>query len=418
MIKLLSKIEIHDLLLIVIALFPIYTMGMISVGIFILVFYSVIYFLRDSKQQKANKIFQQWLIIATGFYFWGLIATVYSHDTLNGFKEFQSSLGIILLPVIIMLLLPNLSDRVFKLINVAFVCANILLILFIHYFLTSKGVYSEFHQNTFWNLPVRTTLEVNPFKELHPTYIGLWFIYCFFYLLEEVIRKYKKLPIYKVIAIVIAMFLLLTTTIILSARMVFIALIITLILYLILRVKNKLLKYFIPPIVLIFTLVLIFNSSFLKARIVDEISETELVPPVGLEHNSTNIRVGIYICSFEIIKENWLTGVGIGNVKKKLNNCYEQFDTNAYSLSFYNTHNQYLHILISSGIMGLFLFLFSLLKQVQIALRQKDFLYISFLSINIICLLSENLFERVNGVVFYAFFNSLFLKKCLQNQAK
>ena len=418
MISLFNKIEIYVLLLIVIALFPLYTMGMISVGLFLLSFYSIFYFLKNNNYKKVSKNYLHWLFIISAFYFWTIIANVYSHNTINGFKELQSSLSFVLLPTILLVLIPNLSQRAFVLINFAFVYASIILILFIHYYLFSKGVYSELRENTFWNLPVRTALEVNPFKELHPTYIGLWFIYSFFYLLDHVLNKFKVLPVYIISFIALAMSLLLITTIILSARIVFISFVITLILYLILKVKNRLFKYIIPPLVLTVALLFIFNNSFLKTRIVDEFKETKFAPPIGLEHNSTNIRVGIYKCSFEIVKDNWVTGVGIGNVKRKLNNCYAKFDTNAYSLLFYNTHNQYLQVLISSGIIGLFLFLFSFFKQVRLAFKQKDYLYISFMSLIIISLLSENLFERVNGVVFYAFFNSLFIKRCIQNQIK
>lgn len=418
MISLFNKIEIYGLLLIVIALFPLYTMGMISVGLFLLSFYSIFYFLKNNNYKKVSKNYLQWLFIITAFYFWTIIANLYSHNTINGFKELQSSLSFVLLPTILLVLIPNLSQRAFELINFAFVYASIILILFIHYYLFSKGVYSELRENTFWNLPVRTALEVNPFKELHPTYIGLWFIYSFFYLLDYVLNKFKELPVYIISFNALAMTLLLITTIILSARIVFISFVFTLILYLIFKIKNKLFKYIIPPLVLTVALLLIFNNSFLKTRIVDEFKETKFAPPKGLEHNSTNIRVGIYTCSFEIVKDNWVKGVGIGNVKRKLNNCYEQFDTNAYTLFFYNTHNQYLQVLISSGIIGLLLFLFSFVKQVKLAVNQKDYLYIAFISLIIISLFSENLFERVNGVVFYAFFNSLFIKRCIQNQIK
>ena len=59
----------------------------------------------------------------------------------------------------------------------------------------------------------------------------------------------------------------------------------------------------------------------------------------GLYFNSFNIRMAIYKCSCSIIKDELLIGHGAGDIEKKLTQCYEEFNTIAFDVQRYNTHN-------------------------------------------------------------------------------
>ncbi|GAB4380115.1 MAG: hypothetical protein Kow0075_11230 [Salibacteraceae bacterium] len=66
--------------------------------------------------------------------------------------------------------------------------------------------------------------------------------------------------------------------------------------------------------------------------------------------NSVSLRRGIWQCSAQIIAEHPLSGVGVGNTRAELENCYVDFQKTAYFLTEYNSHNQWLHFAISSGV--------------------------------------------------------------------
>jgi O-antigen ligase len=152
---------------------------------------------------------------------------------------------------------------------------------------------------------------------------------------------------------------------------------------------------------------LIFVIPSSKKRI-DEIRNTKLIlPNQDQKSEEVNFRYGIYNCVSIILKENWILGVGPGNVQKKLDNCYSSYtykNYDDYSKIEYNSHNQYLDIWLKYGIFGLILFLVFLLW----GTKNIDLLYGIFIFIIMAAMLTENIFDRQVGVVFFTFFNSLF----------
>lgn len=139
-----------------------------------------------------------------------------------------------------------------------------------------------------------------------------------------------------------------------------------------------------------------------------EIVDTKWEPPVGIHHNSTNLRIGTYNCSFELLRSNWVTGMGVGDVQPALNECYQ---TKGYSdvmyLESYNSHSEYLNIWLNIGVVGIGLFLLSLSLPLWRSLRQGNYLYAAFLGLMILSFITECVLERQRGIYLYAFFNSL-----------
>jgi O-antigen ligase len=73
-----------------------------------------------------------------------------------------------------------------------------------------------------------------------------------------------------------------------------------------------------------------------------------------------------------------------------------------------NAHNQYFEETLHNGIGGLLLFLISLLVPAYIALSRKDLIYLAFILIFSLCCITESMLTRQIGIIFYAFFNSLY----------
>lgn len=233
--------------------------------------------------------------------------------------------------------------------------------------------------------------------------------------------------------------------------------------------KKKLFLGLSYVVLIFFSLKLIMNiPSSLNYRYNQTVSH---INSIGMKSNNADPRKFIWEEAFQVIKNNWLTGVGVGDVKDVLQEKYlalqlgdsallanrlsdkinddekiilylkekaqinnieyeEQFNLyvksslerkkNRYKMAAirgYNFHNQYLQITASIGVFGLFLFLVILGAPFFIALHNKDYLFLSFLFIIGLSFLTESMLERQAGVVFIAFFYSFFLA-IVKNQSK
>jgi len=122
--------------------------------------------------------------------------------------------------------------------------------------------------------------------------------------------------------------------------------------------------------------------------------------------NSTGERIQIWWYSFEITNDNFLFGVGTGDVKDHLLEKYDEKGmSNALTLAL-NAHNQYLQTMITMGAVGLIVLLLNLILPALFSIDRKHYLYLIFLLLIGTNFLFESMLETQAGVVFYAFFNT------------
>ena len=124
--------------------------------------------------------------------------------------------------------------------------------------------------------------------------------------------------------------------------------------------------------------------------------------------SSTLIRKKIWFSSLKLVKEKWITGYGTGLSKKVLQ---KQFKKDGYDYLIkknYNSHNQYLQVFLDQGIFGFLLLVFFTFGMLYASLKQKDFIYALFLVIMILNFMTESILETQSGVIFFAFFNTIF----------
>ena len=167
--------------------------------------------------------------------------------------------------------------------------------------------------------------------------------------------------------------------------------------------------------------ILVQYTPGIKNRFV-EVYKSINVKPKELAFDSTNIRKAIFDCSTNLVKENWVTGVGFENLQAKLNECYAaNYDSSFYENHNYLTHNYYLYILISTGILGFVFYLFYLATIIKISLKSNLFLFNSFIvTILIVCFI-EDFFYRQYGVLYFnlilmCFINHIEYKKLSPNK--
>ncbi|MBS1544516.1 MAG: O-antigen ligase family protein [Bacteroidetes bacterium] len=129
--------------------------------------------------------------------------------------------------------------------------------------------------------------------------------------------------------------------------------------------------------------------------------------------NSLNLRFIKWTCSAEILKRenNWIFGAGTGDVQGLLNACYkERINKDTFlAASNYNSHNEYFTYWLNLGIVGLFAFGFHFIMLMRMHIARNDIAGILFtLGILLFCI-TESVFETQKGIVFYAYFQSLYI---------
>jgi O-antigen ligase len=132
---------------------------------------------------------------------------------------------------------------------------------------------------------------------------------------------------------------------------------------------------------------------------------------LGRGWGGKTVRLSIWKCSFDVIKDHWMWGVGTGDAQDELQKAYERRKFYFASMyNRYNAHNQYLQNLLMNGILALVVFLASVIYPLYLSLREGGNLrmYTIFLFAVALIFCTESYLEINKGIVFYSFFNSIF----------
>lgn len=105
-----------------------------------------------------------------------------------------------------------------------------------------------------------------------------------------------------------------------------------------------------------------------------------------------------------IIQENWLFGVGIGDVQDAFNGAYEDMNSPLEEDYWNRSHNQFLTIFIATGVIGLICFLLIWYFSIRSALNHQNWLLLAFIVVVIASFLPEDTLETQQGVTFVGFF--------------
>lgn len=126
------------------------------------------------------------------------------------------------------------------------------------------------------------------------------------------------------------------------------------------------------------------------------------------DQGSIAARLKIWESSVGLIRENFWTGTGTGDVQEELRMLYERNNLH-YALSKnLNAHNQYLQTLLATGIAGLLLLMMVFFLPFMNYRRDKDYLALAFLFIVALNSLTEAILEREAGVLWFSFFYGMF----------
>ena len=131
---------------------------------------------------------------------------------------------------------------------------------------------------------------------------------------------------------------------------------------------------------------------------------------------SSDTRIEVWRVTIELLKNNYLIGVGTGDIKDEL---VKQYKKNNFTLGVqnkYNCHNQFLQFFLIFGIIGIVIFVIILILTLRKSIQTNNLLLFQFIVLISINMMMESMLESKAGVEFYAFFLPFLLKNNFRNK--
>jgi len=246
---------------------------------------------------------------------------------------------------------------------------------------------------------------------IHPIYLSM---HCAVAILFS-FKILSKLSSRKMIGLLLSIDLVLLAFMLLYAKKgPIIALVVIFSLFIAFQRSKKLIKTHIVGVLFIIGLIIIIPKT--RERFV-ELLKIENIKNGSV--NSTNIRYTIYNITQDVIKESPIIGYGIGDYNNVLIDAYKRNNEKILEIRRYNSHNQYLSLLLIGGIPLLLVFLIMIGINLTYAIRFDNQLLILLLIFYCIVMFTENILEREAGVIFFSFlinFFGLFNNGLLENE--
>ncbi len=389
-----------NLILIGISLFGIYPLiphKYESISVFLLALCALIYRIITPKKI----IFKKTFFIVSSIYFILFLSVLFSEDKTRGLKKMETTLSLLIFPIIFYLLLGKsivdfIKVKSFFLKTYYVSCLIFTSISFYLFEIYENSKYLTKDSNFF-----RIAILDNQYIGEHPIYVSIFIaiaiIFGFSFFDKE--RKISSTNILIALAqcyLIILLLMLMSKGIILSLFMVFII---------------KLLKQKIVTKIHVFSILLILTTFFVfipsKNNRFKEIMDINSYRKLD-ENNSTSIRFINYKCGLKSLIKSPIFGYGIGDVQDQMDLCYQEENIN-FPKKRYNTHNQYIFIWLSSGIIGFLTFIGILFYFFKKSIQYKDEMMFSLLVLYSFAFLFENVLSRQSGVIFFCFILNYFL---------
>ena len=231
---------------------------------------------------------------------------------------------------------------------------------------------------------------------LHPTYFAMYVNFAIASLLVLIFHFRDRI---KVGDFIVLSFLMITVYQLASRTgvVVLILLLIYAFFYLVfprLRLRKTLYALF---AVLLITIAVVYPTKEIT-RVKKEIS-------VENKESSFGVRLAMWQASKKIIKENFLFGVGTGDVSRVMQKEFAEEKLIKAVRENLNIHNQFLQTQVALGLPGLLALLLALFLPFATSIRKGRFFYPLFLLILLVNFMTEAVLRTQAGTIYYALMN-------------
>lgn len=387
-----------------------WSVAIMNLGI---VFFALLWVLTFFFYKKHISFNWKEILIFVSFYLVDLISLFYSDYIDEGQRNMLKKLGIVVLPIILLSLNILKQELLVNLLKAFAISIATLTICSIF-----KQVVTFFflnpNNNTFSYLCTEKKLAESVIQSYSHLILSLFILIAFNFMLFMRLKRQKAVVNKTLDFFIIAIFIL--GILLLSSRISYILLFVLSGYYLFtsrqLVLKQKLL-FTLLALILFFSS-LIVNDQFNK-RAMEIVNYNDEFANMNINLGGYEMRKEIWGCSWGIIKENLIFGVGIGDVQNTLDECYDEKAKNpelyiGFNSPQFHSHNIFLQIMLSSGILGitslLLLFIFTSIR----AFKNKNILFLSLMVILVLFGLTEAIFERNMNIIVFALFFPLAYK--------
>lgn len=358
---------------------------------------------REKIELLKQRNYLPWMFF---FFVWVFISVLLSKDMKRGFGELDPRLAFLYFPVTIGLIKLNkeFKDRV--LLGFAFVVSAFCLISLIH------GIY--FYNKT-GNIDFIYSDGLVFYADRSAIYISVLVNFSVYIVSRSIFFTKNR---YRFYLLPLLFFLLIMDFLLAGRNMLFVLSLVIAGFLLYYIIKRK--KYLTGAAMLLGAGLLAFAAvkffpktlnrftdlNYLNYEFSHEGSESNYSNPTTADQwNSANFRLAAWKCGWELFKDHPVTGVHIGDKKAKLIEKYKEKDFQFVIKNYKNVHNNYLDILIGTGIIGLLFFLTGwLILPLKWCFKYKDYLSVLIIITYAIATLTEVYFDRSLGGMLYGFF--------------
>lgn len=354
-------------------MFPIFSIKLKSISIMYLFVILLAYSIINKNKIVINKETLRQVFFLSVIYYITIFSSVFSENYNVAFKTLEHSLIILLFPLF--LCFSNIrfnKNNIKKLLSVYVFSCGAYSILIVFLFIFSK-TFTDFDVG---NLPKL----VNKIPYIGTHYIRLSYQLGLGLILLTFLKINKVLKFLLSVVFLMSLILLMSKGVLISLFFIFV---------LILlkgksKVHHKILVFLTVSSVITLSIIFIkpLNTKFLR------LYKLAGSNPTLRYQSSTLVRSGIYMCSYDIIMKNKFFGVGVGDIRDELNDCYKE-KFNLPSMLNLKTHNQYVYYLLTTGVVGFIIIISFFIHLLVVSLKNR--MYLCFLLFSYMCFVTEDL---------------------------
>jgi O-antigen ligase len=363
-------------------------------------------------KNRIKPVFKLRTLILQSVFFMTLLSTIYTINPGVAFNEWGREITIFMFPLLFCLSQVDLKKyRPQLLMAFALVCTATIIYLYMdailvirHYKLPYSTLFSNVFVNHNFSEPIG----------MHATFFSMQVTLALVYLLTLLIKG--RLFFHRLFYVLCC--IVLTAGLIqLCSKTVFIVLIIVInagVPYFLLKGAGRKKFILIAASISALAFGVILNTETFRNRYISGLKDDLSAVQVN---ETTDTRLARWKVAGELIGKSPMIGYGAGSEIGLLHEGFYNKQMYSSFLNHLNAHNQYLSILIKSGIIGLLCYLATLAFGFNFAFRRGDILFFTFMMLIAFVSLSETMFDVDKGVFYYAFFFSFFIFSYEQSPA-
>jgi O-antigen ligase len=335
-------------------------------------------------------------------FFLGCLGYLYSFDKHEAGFLLERQLAILAFPLILPLAIQFNQQRIhYVLIALALGCVLSTLYLFLNILniviygnLSLSSVFSKEFFNHGFSAPLN----------IHAGYLSTFVAFSIIFLVKQIVTEKR---VFHRLFSFISLPLLTAGLFFLASRNTIISTVLVIcFIFPLFFVKRKLLFFSIITVLLSGSFYVFSKINYLNERFSSDIITDINSSASEYNFEGAEPRIERWKGAMELIKKSPLIGYGTGDEILVLKTKYVEKELFISYLESFNAHNEYLSFMLKNGIIGLLIFLAALIYYLRLAIKNKNFMYVSFLILMIIGFFTENILDANKGIYFFAFFNT------------